>query len=94
LAVGVGLVCALLSALGTNLAFLFKHRGAVAAPDVDMRHPLRCTWPRAEETLGEHRQEDEASREHRLADRDRGERELPPHRSRSTDDGPARSSRR
>jgi drug/metabolite transporter (DMT)-like permease len=41
LAVGVGLVCALLSALGTNLAFLFKHRGAVAAPDVDMRHPMR-----------------------------------------------------
>lgn len=41
LAVGVGLVCALLSALGTNLAFLFKYRGAVAAPDVDMRHPLR-----------------------------------------------------
>ena len=40
-AVGVGLICALLSALGTNLAFLFKHRGAVAAPDVDMRHPLR-----------------------------------------------------
>ena len=40
-AVGVGLVCALLSALGTNLAFLFKHRGALAAPDVDMRHPLR-----------------------------------------------------
>jgi drug/metabolite transporter (DMT)-like permease len=41
LTVGVGLVCALLSALGTNLAFLFKLRGAVAAPDVDMRHPLR-----------------------------------------------------
>lgn len=41
LAVGVGLICALLSALGTNLAFLFKHRGAIAAPDVDMRHPLR-----------------------------------------------------
>ena len=41
LTVGVGLVCALLSALGTNLSFLFKHRGAVAAPDVDMRHPLR-----------------------------------------------------
>jgi drug/metabolite transporter (DMT)-like permease len=40
-AVGLGLVCALLSALGTNLAFLFKHRGALAAPDVDMRHPLR-----------------------------------------------------
>jgi hypothetical protein len=41
LAVGLGLICALLSALGTNLAFLFKHRGAVAAPDVDMRHPVR-----------------------------------------------------
>jgi drug/metabolite transporter (DMT)-like permease len=41
LAVGVGLICALLSALGTNLAFLFKHRGALAAPAVDMRHPLR-----------------------------------------------------
>jgi len=41
LAVGVGLICALLSALGTNLAFLFKHRGAIAAPDVDMRHPVR-----------------------------------------------------
>jgi len=41
LAVGIGLFCALLSAVGTNLAFLFKHRGAVAAPDVDMRHPLR-----------------------------------------------------
>ena len=41
LGVGVGLVCALLSALGTNLSFLFKHKGAVAAPDVDMRHPLR-----------------------------------------------------
>ena len=41
LAVGVGLACALLSALGTNLAFLFKHRGAVAAPDVDVLHPVR-----------------------------------------------------
>lgn len=41
LAVGIGLVCALLSALGTNLAFLLKYKGAVAAPDVDMRHPLR-----------------------------------------------------
>jgi drug/metabolite transporter (DMT)-like permease len=40
LSVGVGLICALLSALGTNLAFLFKYQGAVAAPDVDMRHPL------------------------------------------------------
>jgi multidrug transporter EmrE-like cation transporter len=41
LAVGAGLLCALLSALGTNLAFLLKYKGAVAAPDVDMRHPLR-----------------------------------------------------
>lgn len=41
LAVGVGLLCALLSALATNLAFLFKYKGAVAARDVDMRHPLR-----------------------------------------------------
>ncbi len=41
LAVGLGLICALLSALGTNLSFLMKQRGAVAAPDVDMHHPLR-----------------------------------------------------
>jgi hypothetical protein len=41
LAVGVGLICALLSAFGTNLAFLFKHRGAIEAPDVDLHHPLR-----------------------------------------------------
>jgi len=41
LAVGIGLLCALLSALGTNLAFLLKYKGANAAPDVDMRHPLR-----------------------------------------------------
>jgi len=41
LAVGLGLICALLSLLGTNLSFLFKYTGAVAAPDVEMRHPLR-----------------------------------------------------
>jgi hypothetical protein len=41
LAVGAGLLCSLLSALGTNLAFLLKYKGAVAAPAVDMRHPLR-----------------------------------------------------
>ena len=40
-AVGIGLFCALLSALGTNLSFLLKQRGAVEAPDVDMRHPVR-----------------------------------------------------
>ncbi len=33
----------MLSALGTNLSFLYKHRGAVAAPDVDMRAPWRST---------------------------------------------------
>jgi len=37
----LGLGCAVLSAFGTNLAFLYKHRGAVAAPDVDMGHPVR-----------------------------------------------------
>ena len=37
----VGLGLALLSALTTQLGFLMRHRGAVAAPDVDMRHPLR-----------------------------------------------------
>ncbi len=31
----------MLAALGTNLSFLYKHRGAVAAPDVDIREPLR-----------------------------------------------------
>ena len=31
------------SAFGTNLSFLYKHRGAVAAPDVDMRRPWRST---------------------------------------------------
>lgn len=39
-AIAIGLLCALFSALGTNLAFLLKYKGAVAAPDVDMRHPL------------------------------------------------------
>lgn len=32
---------ALASAFVTNLGFLWRHRGAVAAPDVEMRHPLR-----------------------------------------------------
>ena len=41
LSVGLGLICALLSALGTNLAFLSRYKGAVAAPDVDVRRPLR-----------------------------------------------------
>src|SRR3954466_12664653 len=37
----VGLGLALASAFVTNLGFLFRHRGAVAAPDVDARRPLR-----------------------------------------------------
>jgi drug/metabolite transporter (DMT)-like permease len=36
-----GLALALGSALGTNVAFLFKQRGAVSAPPVRARHPLR-----------------------------------------------------
>lgn len=38
---GLGLGLAALSALATNVGFLLRHRGAVEAPDVDVRHPLR-----------------------------------------------------
>jgi drug/metabolite transporter (DMT)-like permease len=37
----LGLGLAALSALASNVGFLLRHRGAVAAPDVDARHPLR-----------------------------------------------------
>lgn len=37
----LGILLALLCAFTTNLAFLYKHRGAVAAPAVDVQHPLR-----------------------------------------------------
>ena len=37
----LGILLALCSALVTNLGFLLKHRGACAAPDVDLRHPVR-----------------------------------------------------
>jgi multidrug transporter EmrE-like cation transporter len=37
----LGILLALACALATNVGFLFKHRGACAAPAVDMRHPLR-----------------------------------------------------
>jgi drug/metabolite transporter (DMT)-like permease len=37
----LGLIIALASAVATNLAFLFKHRGAVLAPPIEVRHPLR-----------------------------------------------------
>jgi drug/metabolite transporter (DMT)-like permease len=36
----LGLVLAVASALGTNVAFLLKHRGAVLAPPIRIRHPL------------------------------------------------------
>ena len=36
-----GLVLSLASALGTNLGFLLKHRGAVRAPAIRARHPVR-----------------------------------------------------
>ena len=39
--VQLGIFLALLCAVATNLGFLFKHRGACAAPDVDWLHPLR-----------------------------------------------------
>ena len=37
----IGILLALVCALTTNLGFLLKHRGACAAPDVDLRHPLK-----------------------------------------------------
>src|SRR5918999_578088 len=36
-----GLLIAVASAAASNLGFLMRHRGAVAAPDVDPRHPWR-----------------------------------------------------
>ena len=36
-----GLILALASAVATNLAFLFKQRGAVVAPPIEVRHLLR-----------------------------------------------------
>src|SRR3954447_3707489 len=37
----LGLIFAIGTAVATNLAFLWKHRGAVAAPAVDLHHPVR-----------------------------------------------------
>jgi hypothetical protein len=37
----IGILLALLCALATNVGFLLKHRGACAAPAVNVRHPLR-----------------------------------------------------
>jgi drug/metabolite transporter (DMT)-like permease len=39
--VQLGILLAVLCALVTNVGFLWKHRGACAAPAVDIRHPLR-----------------------------------------------------
>jgi drug/metabolite transporter (DMT)-like permease len=36
----LGILLALICALATNLGFLYKHRGACAAPAVDMRRPV------------------------------------------------------
>jgi drug/metabolite transporter (DMT)-like permease len=36
----LGILLASLCALATNVAFLLKHRGACAAPDVSLRHPV------------------------------------------------------
>src|SRR5918999_1829201 len=38
--VQLGILLALLCAFATNLGFLLKHRGACAAPDVTIKHPL------------------------------------------------------
>jgi multidrug transporter EmrE-like cation transporter len=37
----LGILLALACALATNLGFLYKHRGACAAPTVDIRKPIR-----------------------------------------------------
>jgi drug/metabolite transporter (DMT)-like permease len=37
----LGILLALACAFATNLAFLYKHRGACAAPPVDIKHPLQ-----------------------------------------------------
>src|ERR687895_78396 len=39
----LGILLSLLCALGTNVAFLCKHRGAVEAPTVRFSHPWRST---------------------------------------------------
>jgi hypothetical protein len=36
----LGILLALACALATNIGFLYKHRGARAAPAVDMRRPV------------------------------------------------------
>src|SRR5438067_10511958 len=38
----IGISLAVLCALATNVGFLYKHRGACAAPAVEVRRPIRC----------------------------------------------------
>jgi drug/metabolite transporter (DMT)-like permease len=40
LTIQLGILLSLLCALATNVGFLLKHRGANAAPDVSLKHPL------------------------------------------------------
>jgi hypothetical protein len=42
--VQIGLLLALATAFASVLGFLYKHRGAVASPRVDMRRPLRTSF--------------------------------------------------
>jgi drug/metabolite transporter (DMT)-like permease len=39
--INLGILLAFACAMATQLGFLYKHRGACAAPKVDVRHPLR-----------------------------------------------------
>ncbi len=41
MSLNLGILLALACAVATQLGFLYKHRGANAAPKVDIRHPLR-----------------------------------------------------
>jgi drug/metabolite transporter (DMT)-like permease len=41
MSIQLGILLSLLCAAFSNLAFLYKHRGACAAPDVNWKHPLR-----------------------------------------------------
>jgi hypothetical protein len=43
LSVQLGVLMAVVTALASIVGFLLKHRGAVVAPDVEWRHPLRST---------------------------------------------------
>ena len=41
--VQIGLLLSLATALASVLGFLYKHRGAVASPEVEMRRPVRTS---------------------------------------------------